>query len=206
MDGRTLRNEFAKQNFGLTGFANPSGIDCAQMLPPMMHRGFIILASICIRVGHVGKNILKNKNQWISKLSKVVGKIDVNRHQIKFDEIGYKAFWDKVDNLLVESNFSDLLLDILRLLFDGLQQFMPSLMNLKRNCSPENFEMKTRCFLGWSVVFIFGSRLMTATMKQVIAYTRWYIQQGKNDYDVAGLDIGLGSFSDSVHKRSKQGN
>ena len=85
---------------------------------------------------------------------------------------------------------------------------MPDLMNISMNDSQEQFEMKARCNLGCGVVFLFGENLVTATMKQIFAYTRWYIKQAQEDGKKAGLNIGLGNFSNSVmegvHKRSKQ--
>ena len=80
---------------------------------------------------------------------------------------------------------------------------------MDRSWSRYSYAIKTRSVLGCGVVIIFGSRKMTATMKQLIAYTDYYVQKALDDAELIGLPCSLGNFSDSVmeglHKSDKQG-
>ena len=80
---RSNRNEFARLNQGLTGFVNPTGLDLQDIYPPMMHRCFNVLGSLCLRMDHVAKITLGKKNKWITKLVPTARKIDVERKSIK---------------------------------------------------------------------------------------------------------------------------
>ena len=208
-NSKSNRNEFARLHQGLTGFINPSGLDIQDIYPPMMHRSFNVLGSICLRIDHVANVTLGKKNKWMKKLAPIARKIDIERKSIKFDEIGYVAYFEKFESVVKEANFSGLLLEILTTCFANLKDIMPVLINVPLELNSIEYEIKMRCFLGCGVVFLFGRNLVTPAMKQLIAYTRFYIDKAKEDARQVGLDCDLGGFSDrvmeGVHKLWKQG-
>ena len=59
------------------------------------------------------------------------------------------------------------------------------------------------------VAFIFGTSLVTATIKQLFAFTGWYIEKAKQDSNLAALNCGIAHFIDrvmeGVHKLGKKG-
>ena len=75
---------------------------------------------------------------------------------------------------------------------------MPSLIRIPTTLAREEYEIKVRCYLGCGTVFIFGKRLVTATIKQLIAYTGWYIEKAKSDSRASGINCFLGNFSDRI--------
>ena len=175
----------------------------------MMHRSFNALSSICLRIDKVGTAILQKKNKWIEKLKPVARKIDENKMSIKFDEIGLPAFFEKHSELLRSSGFCGLPLQILSTFLEELKSFLPELINLKSSWTRPKYEIVSRGTLG-CVVFIFGSKLVTATMKQLMAYTGFYVDKAKQDGELVGIkDCSLGMCSDrvmeSLHKSWRQG-
>ena len=64
---RYLQNEFARANFGLTGNINCAGLDVDCVYPPMMHRVFNTLSSLCLRVDYVVSVLLKKKKKMVTK-------------------------------------------------------------------------------------------------------------------------------------------
>ena len=111
--------------------------------------------------------------------------------------------------MLSGTNFSVLLLQILTTFFDNLKEIMPVLINIPGYLDSIEFDMKMRCFIGCGTVFIFGKNLVNPAMKQLIAYTRYYIDKAKEDAKAVGLNCRLGCFRDrvmeGVHKVWKQG-
>ena len=175
----------------------------------MMHRVFNTLASLCLRIDHIGMVLLKDRNKWLSSVKKVARKVETEKHCIKFDELGVKSFFDNFESLLKSSNFEGLIHEILSIFISHLKPILPEIMEMDRSWSRYSYAIKIRSVLGCGVVFIFGSRKMTATMKQLIAYTDYYVQKALDDAELIGLSCSLRNFSDSVmeglHKSGKQG-
>ena len=107
------RNDFAKSNFGLTGHMNPTGLGTELIYPPMMHRTLNWLGSICLRVDMISKSLLKKEDCWLDRIKPLTKKIDTKPKQIKFDEIGLKAFFQKHKDNIESSKFTGLPLEIL---------------------------------------------------------------------------------------------
>ena len=100
---RYLQNEFARVNFGLTGNINCAGLDVDCVYPPMMHRVFNALSSLCLRVDYVVSVLLKKKNKWLQNITTVAQKVDEEKRCIKFDEVGVKAFFESFEKVLKSS-------------------------------------------------------------------------------------------------------
>ena len=202
------RNDFDKSNFGLTGHINPPGLDTELIYPPMMHRALNCLGSICLRVDMISKSLLK-KDGWLDKIKPFTKKIDTKSKQIKFDEIGLKAFFQKHKNIIESSKFTGLTLEILTTFFASLEDIMPKLPKIPQGWTRPYFDIKTRGTLGCGIVFLFGRSLVTPAMRQLIVYSGHYVEQAKNDSELVGLSCELGNFSDSLmegaHKKAKQG-
>ena len=82
---------------------NPTGLGTELIYQPMMHRALSWLGSICLRVDMISKSLLEKEDCWLDKIKPFTKKIDTKSKQIKFDEIGLKAFFQKhKDN--IESN------------------------------------------------------------------------------------------------------
>ena len=203
------RNEFAKNNFGLTGRINPTGLDTYQIYPPMMHRALNCLGSLCLRADVVSKSLFKNNSCWLEKIKPFARKIDEKSKHIKFDEIGLKAFFAKHEEIVTSSNFTGITLDILKTFFASLEDIMPKRINIPMTWTRPYFYIKIRGTLGCGTVFIFGKSLVTPAMRQLTVYTGHYLDQAKHDSELAGLPYGLGQFNDSImegaHKKAKQG-
>ena len=137
------RKEFARIiGFGLTGDCNPTGTDATEFCPSMMHRAFNYLSFVCLRFDHVGNSVLKNKNKWFEKISKVARKINPVKRQIKFDEVGYPVFFERYEQLLKESNFSETVLEILTMYLNGWKVIMPSLIRIPTKLPKEEYEIE----------------------------------------------------------------
>ena len=63
--------------------------------------------------------------------------------------------------------------------------------------------------LGFQFVQIFGTRSVTATIKQISVYTGYYVDKAKEDGVLCGQPLSLRNFSDTLmetaHKSTKMG-
>ena len=205
---KSSRSEFAKHNLGMTGMINPTGLDINMVYPPMMHRTLNSLASICLRINTISKSAMKTENCWLKVIKPYARKIDNEKRCVKFDEIGTKAFFNDYDKILKAAHFTGIIYDILKEFLGSVANILPNALGTMCDLSRPVYEIKMRGTLGCAV-FIFGRKLITPAMKQLIAHTGYYIDQAKADAQLAELPCGLGHFSDSVmegaHKRAKQG-
>ena len=184
------RNDFAKSNFGLTGHINPTGLATELIYPPMMHRALNCLGSICLRVDMISKSLLKKEDCWLDKIKPFTKKIDTKSKQIKFDEIGLKAFFQKHKDVIESSKFTGLILEILTTFFESLEDIMPKLLKIPQDWTRPYFDIKTRSTLGCGIVFLFGRSLVTPAIRQLIVYSGHYVEQAKNDSELVGLSCG----------------
>ena len=79
----------------------------------MMHRVYNALASLCLRIDHVGTVLLKDRNKWLSSIKKVASEVETEKHCVKFDELGVKSFFDNFESLLKSSDFEGLIDEVL---------------------------------------------------------------------------------------------
>ena len=206
-----LRNEFAKEHCGLTGYINPTGLDSTDVYPTCMHRVFNCLSSICIRVDRVHQSVMqeKRKSKCLENVSKVAKKIDRKRKLAKFDSISVPVFFDKFEKFLADLDIKGLLLTILSSYFKGLKSVPLSVLNTSPEVCANTFEAEGRCFLAAASVFIFGSHLITPSMYQVATLQRFYIMKIKQNPELIGCRIGLNNISDDVkegyHRHGNQG-
>ena len=58
-------------------------------------------------------------------------------------------------------------------------------------------------------ILVFGSQTVTATVKELLAYTGFYVEKALKDAALSGLPLTLHNFNDGVmetkHKEAKQG-
>ena len=123
--------------------------------------------------------------------------------------MGVKSFSDNFESLLKPRNVEGLIHEVLSAFTSHLKPILPEIMEMDSSWSRYNYAIKNRSVLGCRVVFIFTLRKMTATMKQLIAYTDYYVQKALDDAELTALPCSLGNFSDRVleglHKSGKQG-
>ena len=193
-----LQKELARSNSGLTENMNPTGLNVDRIYPPMMHRVFNTIVSLCLRIDHVGTVPLKDRNKRLPSIKNVAREVETEKHCIKFDELGVKSLFDNFESLLKSSNFEGLIHEVLSVFISHLKPILPEIMDMDRSWSRYSYAIKICSVLECGVVFIFGSRKVTATMKQLIAYTDYYVQKALDDAELIGLPCSLGNFSDSV--------
>ena len=80
---KSIKSEFAKSHYGLSGDVNPTGIDISIIYPPLMHRVINSLGSICLPINTIGKVLLKKDNNWLEQIKPYARKIDEQNQCIK---------------------------------------------------------------------------------------------------------------------------
>lgn len=73
----------------------------------------------------------------------------------------------------------------------------------------EQYECHAWVLLGFQLILIFGSENVTATPKELVAYTGFYVEKALKEEGVSGLPLNLHNFNDSImetkHKDAQQG-
>ena len=204
------RREYAKKHLGHTGHPNASQLDLENFYPAMMHQATRATETIARRIGQVADALKQNKKQWFLEVQKVARKVCLNSYDVTFDENGVLAFYEKAEKLLNNSGFSPLVTEIFVCFCNGLKKIFQWILNTPKELTREEYECQARVLLGFQFILIFGSETVTATVKELVAYTGFYVEKALKDAALSGLPLSLHNFNDSImetrHKDAKQGN
>ena len=204
------RREYAKKHLGHTGHPNASQLDLENFYPAMMHQATRATETIARRIGQVADALKQNKKQWFLEVQKVARKVCLNSYDVTFDENGVLAFYEKAEKLLNNSGFSPLVTEIFVCFCNGLKKIFQWILNTPKELTKEEYEWQARVLLGFQFILIFGSETVTATVKELVAYTGFYVEKALKDAALSGLPLSLHNFNDSImetrHKDAKQGN
>ena len=204
------RREYAKKHLVHTGHPNASQLDLENFYPAMMHQATRATETIARRIGQVADALKQNKKQWFLEVQKVARKVCLNSYDVTFDENGVLAFYEKAEKLLNNSGFSPLVTEIFVCFCNGLKKIFQWILNTPKELTREEYECQARVLLGFQFILIFGSETVTATIKELVAYTGFYVEKALKDAALSGLPLSLHNFNDSImetrHKDAKQGN
>lgn len=204
------RREYAKKHLGQTGHPNASQLDLANFYPAMMHQATRATETIVRRIGQVADALKQNKKQWFLEVQKVARKVCLSSYDVTFDENGVLAFYEKAEELLNNSGFSPLVNKILVCFCTGLKKIFQWILHTPKELTRQEYECQARVLLGFQFILIFGSQTVTATVKELVAYTGFYVEKALKDAALSGLPLTLRNFNDSImetkHKEAKQGN
>jgi hypothetical protein len=129
---------------------------------------------------------------------------------VTFDEESVLSFHNKCSELLQNAGFNGVVYTVLVEFRTGVGKIMQYILQPTPTLTRKVYDCDARVLLGFQFVLIFGSKTVTATIKQIVAYTGFYIDKALSDASQVGLPITLRNFYDGVmetkHKESKQGN
>ena len=204
------RREYAKKHLGQTGRPNASQLDLANFYPAMMHQATRATETIVQRIGQVADALKQNKKQWFLEVQKVARKVCLSSYDVTFDENGVLAFYEKAEELLNNSGFSPLVNKILVCFCTSLKKIFQWILNTPKELTRQEYECQARVLLGFQFILIFGSQTVTATVKELVVYTGFYVEKALKDAALSGLPLTLHNFNDGImetkHKEAKQGN
>lgn len=130
--------------------------------------------------------------------------------KVTFDEIGVHKLSEKFPILLTEAGCKGIPLEILSCFSKGLGEVFKNLLSPDHIISREDYEIKARILLGFQFVIIFGTSMVTPSVKQIVSYVSYYIQKAKEDGQLVGLPLTIRNYSDglmeTIHKRAKNCN
>ena len=176
----------------------------------MMHQATRATETIVRGIGQVADALKQNKKQWFLEVQKVARKVCLGSYDVTFDENGVLAFYEKAEELLNNSGFSPLVNKILVCFCTGLKKISRCILNTPKELSRQEYECQARVLLGFQFILIFGSQTVTATVKELVAYTGFCVEKALKDAALSGLPLTLRNFNDSImetkHKKAKQGN
>ena len=176
----------------------------------MMHQATRATETIARRIGQVADALKQNKRQWFVEVQKVARKVCLNSFDVTFDENGVLAFYEKAEDFLNNSGFSPLITEILVCFCNGVKKIFQWILNTPRELTREKYDCQARVLLGFQFILIFGSETVTATVKELVAYTGFYVEKALKDATLSGLPLSLHNFNDGImetrHKDAKQGN
>ena len=131
-------------------------------------------------------------------------------YDVTFDENGVLAFYEKAEEPSNNSGFSPFVSEILVCFCTGLKKIFQWILNIPKESTRQEYGCQARVLLGFQFILIFGSQTVTATVKELVAYTRFYVEKALKDGALSGLPLTLHNFNDSImetkHKEAKQGN
>ena len=132
-----------------------------------------------------------------------------DENTIRFSENGILTLFPYFRLFPKESNITGLRFQILDDFGCGLYQLYLWLMKTPTGLTGNEFDIHARCLLGFQFVQIFGTRSVTATIKQISVYTGYYVDKAKEDGVLCGQPLSLRNFSDALmgtaHKSTKMG-
>lgn len=212
-DTKERRRQFAKENLGFTGLENISETELTDFYPGMMHRCICSTQTICQRIHQVACLSLPDKgSKWETEVASIARNTNNDNavFKVKLSEAGVYAFCEISHELLQNAGFTGVTGEILGTFCHGLKEVFPLLMDTPEGLTGQQFECKARIRLGFQFPIIFGFRSVTATIKQVVVYSGYYIDKAIQDAQLVGLPITLKHITDSImetkHKECKSGN
>ncbi|KXJ06653.1 hypothetical protein AC249_AIPGENE8086 [Exaiptasia diaphana] len=208
IDNTQNRREFAKCHFGSQGRLNLV-CDLSEYYIGGIHLGFRSAETICHHIGQCATGFLKSSNTYYSAISKLARHVKKEDGTIKFDEIGVHAFGEKMPSILEEAGFSGFPLEVLSSFTSGLSSIYHSLLDTPISLTGCQFECLARLHLGFPFVIIFGTSCVTPSIKQIVAYTAYYVDKARSDGNLVGTPLKFSNFSDATmetaHKNAKLG-
>lgn len=175
-----------------------------------MHYGLRSGETICKRVAQVAQALGLNKKPWLTSLKRVAKKVDANDETtIRLSENGVLTLFKHFDTIIKESQISGLRLHILSDFGSSLHKLYQWLLKTPIDLTGAEFDLHARALLGIPFVQIFGTDLITPTIKQISVYTGYFIDKAREDGMSSGQSLSLRNFSDSLmetaHKTTKIG-
>ena len=208
-DNSTNRRKFAQKNLGNTGRSSATKIDMENYYSGAMHCGIRSAETIARKMTDLIDHLKLPKKKWYGCISKVTKKNPQTSDMIRFSEDGVLAFAKNATNFVKEAGVTGIHLETLKSFFDGLYTVYYWLLNTPTDLTGYEFEIHARCLLGFQFVQIFGKDSVTPSIKQLVAYTAFYIDKAITDGALCGLKLSLRNFSDSImetaHKETKGG-
>ena len=101
------------------------------------------------------------------------------------------------------SCFSPLVTEILVCFCNGLKKIFHWILNTPKELTRQEYECQARVLLGFQFILIFGSETVTATVKELVAYTGFYIEKALKDATLSGLPLSLHNFNDSIMENTR---
>ena len=154
--------------------------------------------------------IYGSNKTWLEALRKVAKFVRQDGHKVTFDEIGVCQMSEKFPQLLRGAGCEGITLEILSCCANGLGNVYKNLLQPDQDLTREEYEVAARILLGFQFIIIFGTLMVTPSIKQIVVYVSYYLQKAKEDGELVGLPLTLRNFSDglmeSIHKRAKSGN
>lgn len=152
----------------------------------------------------------KIRNNGFQKYKKVARKVCLSSYDVAFDENGVLAFYEKAEELLSKSGFSPLVNEILVSFCTSIKKIFQWILNTQKELTRQEYECQARVLLGFQFTLICGSQTVTATAKELVVYTGFYVEKALKDAALSGLPLNLCNFNDSIvetkNKEAKQGN
>ncbi|KXJ17263.1 hypothetical protein AC249_AIPGENE8707 [Exaiptasia diaphana] len=200
------QREFAKSHLGYTGRKNATGIDLVNFYPGTMHKTLRATETIVRRIGVIAEQ-LNLKEKWFKEIKRVARKV-TETWDVKFDQVGAIAFYKQSPELLANTGFTGITLEVLTEFCSQLYPFFQTVLFTPLETTRTSYDIAARVLLGFNFVIIFGNQSVTATVKHLVAYMGFYIDKALNDGIQVGVPLSLRNFSDGImetkHKEGKQ--
>ena len=191
-------------------FAFTLGTPIANYFPPVMHYGLRSGETICRRIAQVAVALGIEKQPWLSAVKRIAKKADGNDEtSIRLTENGVLTLFKHFGALIKESKITGLRLQILTDFGNRLHTLYQWLLKTPVDLTGAEFDIHARCLLGIPFVQIFGTDMVTPTIKQISVYTGYFVDKAKEDGVLSGQPLSLKNFGDSLmetaHKTTKTG-
>lgn len=175
-----------------------------------MHYGLRSGETICRRIAQVVEALGLDKKPWLNTLKNVAKKADGNDETtIRLTENGVLTLFKHFSSFIKESKISGLRLQILSDFGSRLYSLYQWLLKTPINLTGAEFDVHARALLGFPFVQIFGTDLVTPTIKQIAVYTGYFVDKAREDGVLCGQPLSLRNFGDSLmetaHKTTKIG-
>ena len=121
------------------------------------------------------------------------------------------TFFKKGDELLQDIGLDEIAYSILSQYLTNIGAFVDELIDAEPiRFTRDYFEIQSRIMVCFPSVLIFGTKMITASMKQLVVYEGYYVGKALEDCKYAGKGLSRKNITDDIletkHKDAKQGN
>ena len=108
------------------------------------------------------------------------------------------VFWKKAEELLNNPGFSLFGQQNIGMFLHWPEKKFPVDFKHSDRFNQTGVWMPARVLLGFQFILIFVSQTVTTTVKELLAYTGFYVEKALKDAGLSGLPLTLHNFNDSI--------
>ena len=207
-DTNENRRQFSQKSLGRFA-SNAIMMDMKDFYSGITHKVCRVAESIALRVNVVCQQFPSASKKFVENIRSIKGKVHNKKSiQISFSQADAMTFFKKGDELLQDIGLDEITYYILSQYLTNIGAFVDELIDADPiRFTRDYFEIQSRIMVGFPSVLIFGTKMITASMKQQVVYEGYYVGKALEDCKYAGKGLSRKNITDDIletkHKDAK---